>query len=176
VALIKLTGKEIAKTMKYIEDTWHQFSNEFPSDFTFLDKNFDELYKKDQQQNMLIKILSWISIIISCLGLLSIASYITKIRNKEIVIRKVYGAPVRKITFMLYREIIALIIISSIIAVPLACWFTEKLLSNFAYKAGFSAGLIILTVVCIILLTITIVSYHSIRASYSNPARFLKTE
>jgi putative ABC transport system permease protein len=175
-ALIRVSGKEMTKTMQYIQNTWHKFSEDFPSDFTFLDNNYAELYKKDQQQNMLIKVLSWISIIISCMGLLSIASYITKIRNKEIVIRKVYGAPVGRITLMLYREITLLVAVSAIISIPLAYWLTEKLLNNFAYKAGFSAGLALLTVTGVILLTIVIVSWHSIKASYSDPAKFLKTE
>lgn len=175
-ALIKVSGKEMSETLKYIESTWHKFAEDFPSDFTFLDKNYVELYKKDQQQNMLVKVLSLISIVISCIGLLSIASYITKIRNKEIVIRKVYGAPVRKITFMLYREITLLVAVSAIISIPLSYWLTEKLLNNFAYKAGFNPFLALITVTGVILLTISIVSWHSIKASYSNPARFLKME
>ena len=133
-----MTGKDFIKTMKYIETTWKELSDEFPTDYSFIDRNFDLLYKKDQQQNRLVKIFSWICILISILGLLSLSSYITRSRTKEIAIRKVYGATVNNVILMLYREILVLVLIAALVAVPVSYWLTGKLLNNFAYRAGFS--------------------------------------
>jgi putative ABC transport system permease protein len=174
--MIRMAGDNIVSTMKYIEDTWNQVGEEFPADYSFMDRNFDLLYKKDQQQNMLVKAFSWICIIISCLGLLSLSSYITKRRTKEIVVRKVYGASVRSITMMLYREILIIVLIAAIIASPLAYWLTEKLLNNFAYKAGFNIYIILITIAGTIFLALGTVSFHSLKASRSDPAISLKYE
>jgi putative ABC transport system permease protein len=174
--LIRMTGKNTIETMKYIETAWNELADEFPSDFSFLDRNFDLLYKKDQQQNMLVKAFSWICILISCLGLLSLSSYITENRTKEIAIRKVYGASINTISLILYREILILVLIAAIVASPLAYWLTEKFLNDFAYKAGFSFNILLITVAGIILLALGTVSYHSLKASYSDPAKSLKYE
>jgi putative ABC transport system permease protein len=174
--LVKISGNNVPGTMKFIEKTWNELSTGFPTDYSFLDKNFDKLYKKDLQQNMLIKIFSWICIFVSFLGLLSLSAYITKNRTREIAIRKVYGASAVKVTLMLFREILMLVIIASVIASPLAYWLTSKLLDNFAYKVGFSLNIFLYTISGAILLAVGTVSYHSFKASYLNPAQFLKYE
>jgi len=174
--LVKMTGQDLIKTMKYIETAWKELSDEFPSDYSFIDRNFDMLYKKDQQQNRLVKIFSWICILISVLGLLSLSSYITKTRTKEIAIRKVYGASVKNVVLMLYREVLILVLIAALIAAPLSYWLTGKLLNAFAYRAGFSIKTALVTVAGAIVLALGTVTYHSLKASYTNPARSLKYE
>jgi putative ABC transport system permease protein len=174
--LVKINGNDVPATIKFIEKTWNELSTNFPTDYSFLDKNFDKLYKKDLQQNMLVKIFSWICIFVSFLGLLSLSSYITKNRTREIAIRKVYGASAVEVTLMLFREILMLVIIASVIASPLAYWLTSMLLDNFAYKAGFSLNIFLYTIAGAILLAIGTVSYHSFKASYMNPAESLKYE
>jgi len=174
--LVKMTGQDLMKTMKYIETTWKEFSDEFPSDYSFIDRNFDMLYKKDQQQNRLVKIFSWICILISVLGLLSLSSYITKTKTKEIAIRKVYGASFKNVVLMLYREILILVLVAAIIAAPLSYWLTGKLLNAFAYRVGFSIKTALITVAGAIILALGTVTYHSLKASYTNPAKSLKYE
>jgi putative ABC transport system permease protein len=134
------------------------------------------LYKKDQQQNRLVKILSWICILISILGLVSLSSYITRSRTKEIAVRKVYGASIRDLVMMLYREILVLVIIGSLIAIPLSYWLTNKLLHSFAYRAEFSIGTALVTMAGAIVLSLGTVTYHSLKVSLINPARTLKYE
>lgn len=175
-ALIKMNGKNIAQTMNFIKETWNSMSTEFPTDYKFLDEKFDELYKKDRQQNVLIRAFSWICILISCLGLLSLSSYITGKRTKEIVLRKLLGASVIRITFMLYREILILLFIASVIAIPLAYWLSSMLLHDFVYRAEFSIYVYLITLAGAIFLAVGTVSYHSLKASNSNPAQILQFE
>lgn len=174
--LIRMDKTETASTMKFIENTWKEFGAEFPIDYSFLDRNFDQLYKKDQQQNSLIKIFSWICILISFLGLFTLASYLTKNRTREIAIRKVYGAQAAGVTFMLLREILVLTVIASVIAAPLSYWLAGKLLGSFAYRAPFSIGVLLSAIAGAIVVSLATVSYHSIKASLANPAGSLKYE
>lgn len=174
--LVKMTGRDFIKTMKYIETTWKELSDEFPTDYSFIDRNFDLLYKKDLQQNRLVKIFSWVCILISILGLLSLSSYITRSRTKEIAIRKVYGATVKNVLLMLYREILVLVLIAALVAAPVSYWLTGKLLNNFAYRADFSINTALITVAGAIIIALGTVTFHSLKASYTNPARSLKYE
>ena len=174
--LVKMNGKDVVSTMRFIENTWKEFGAEYPLDYSFLDKNYDKLYKKDKQQNSLIKIFSLICILISFLGLLTLASYITKNRTREIAIRKVYGSSPSEVTYMLYREILILTLVAAVVATPLACWLSGKLLESFAYKAGFSFGIILTTTAGAMLVSLATVSFHSIKASFTNPADSLKYE
>ena len=174
--LVKMNGKDVVSTMRFIENTWKEFGAEFPLDYSFLDKNYDKLYKKDKQQNSLIKIFSRVCILISFLGLLTLASYITKNRTREIAIRKVYGSSPTEVTYMLYREILILTLVAAVIATPLAYWLSDRLLESFAYKAGFSFGIILTTTAGAMLVSLATVSFHSIKASFTNPANSLKYE
>jgi putative ABC transport system permease protein len=174
--LIRLKGTNMTETLKYIETTWNSTGSEFPTDYTFLDENFKLLYLKDQQQNMLVRIFSWICIMISCLGLLSLSSYIMSNRTKEIMIRKVMGASVNRITLLLYREILTLVLIAVVIASPLSYWLSQKLLNNFAYKVGIKPDIFLIALVGAIILALGTVSYHSLKVAFSNPAEYLKYE
>jgi putative ABC transport system permease protein len=174
--LVKLDGNNMKKNMSYIEELWNEYSDEFPTDYTFLDKNYEMLYKKDNQQNMLVKIFSWICILISVMGLISLASYITKNRTREIAIRKIYGASAGLITKMLFKEILVLVLVSSVIASPLAYFFAEKVLNNFAYKAPLNINIFLITVAGALVLVLGTVSYHSLKAAWMNPARSLRYE
>jgi putative ABC transport system permease protein len=174
--LLKLDGNNIENTVYYIEEIWQEYSDEFPTDYTFLDKNFDMLYKKDRQQNMLIKTFSWICILISILGLIGLASYITKNRTREIAIRKVYGASAGNILLRLYREIIVLVIMSAIIVTPVAYMLTKKVMNNFAYREEPDIYIFLLTITGAVIISLGVVSYHSLKASLMNPALSLKYE
>ena len=174
--LVKINGKEVVQGMKRIEKTWNAMGTEFPSDYRFLDENFNQLYKKDRQQNSLIKTFSWICILISCLGLLSLASYIAGSRTKEIVVRKVLGASVYKLTLMIYKETLVLVMISMLIASPLAYLITDRLLRDFAYRAPVHIQVFLITWLGSILVALGTVSYHSLKTARTDPARSLKFE
>jgi putative ABC transport system permease protein len=174
--LVRMSGKDVAGIIRFIENTWKEFGVEFPLNYSFLDRNFDQLYRKDQQQNSLIKIFSWICVMISFLGLLTLASYITKNRTREIAIRKVYGASPSEVVYMLYREIILLTLVASVIAAPLAYWGTGKLLESFAYRAEFSIGIILVTMAGAVVVALATVSFHALKASFLNPSNSLKYE
>jgi putative ABC transport system permease protein len=174
--IVRLSGQEMIQGIKDIETTWNAMGGEFPSDYRFLDEDFDRLYKKDRQQNRLIRTFSWVCILISCLGLLSLSSYITSNRTKEIVVRKVLGASMYRLTLMIYKETLILVMISTLFAFPLAYWITNKLLQNFAYRAPVNLSVFLITMLGAILVALGTVSYHSIKAAHSDPARSLKFE
>ncbi len=174
--MVRLNGLEMVESMKYLESTWNRIGGEFPTDYRFLDENFEDLYRKDTQQNSLIKIFSWICILISCLGLLSLSSYITGSRTKEMVVRKVLGASMFRLTLMIYRETLVLVLVSMALASPLAFWLTDKLLRDFAYRSPLSIHVFLITLGGAILIALATVSYHSIKTARSDPAESLKFE
>jgi len=173
---LKIKMNDISEILKYIKNKWVNFESEFPLDYVFLDDTFNNLYQSEQRLNLIFIFFASIAVIIACLGLLGLASFIVERRFREIGIRKVLGSSVSEISWLFFKEFLALILISFIVSSPIALFFMKKWLDNFAYRTDidfwicFEAGL--LTIV----ITIFTVGYQVIRASIINPAEVLKYE
>jgi len=174
--LMKIDTHNIPETVQYIKKTWNTFTEQQPFEFSFLDDDFGKLYRADEQTGKMFGVFAALAILIACLGLFGLISFSTEQRVKEIGVRKVLGASVPQIMFLLSKEVFVLIIIAIIIASPIAFHFMSLWLQNFAYRINIgwwiflSAGGLGLAVA---LLT---VSYQSIKAALSNPVESLRYE
>jgi ABC-type antimicrobial peptide transport system permease subunit len=114
--------------------------------------------------------------LISCLGLFGLAAFTAQRRNKEIGIRKVLGAKVSTVVFMLSKDFLKLVLVAILIAFPLAWWVTTQWLKGFAYRINIGAGVFVIAGLLIILITFVTISFQSIKAALANPVKSLKTE
>ena len=159
-----------------IEKTWHRLNPNEPFEYSFLDQDFQKNYDADSRLSSLVKYFTIIAILISCLGLFGLAAFSAERRTKEIGVRKVLGASVSNIVSLLSKEFLRLVIIAIVIASPIAWWFMNKWLQDFAYRIQIGwmvfaiAGI---TAICIALFTI---SFQAIKAAVANPLKSLRTE
>jgi putative ABC transport system permease protein len=145
-------------------------------EYSFMDSDFDGLYRAEQRMGQLSILFSTLAILIACLGLFGLAAYAAEQRTSEIGIRKILGASVPDIVGLLSRDFGRLIVLSILIATPLAWLGTEKWLQNFAYRTTISPWLFILAACIVILIAAATTIVQSIRAALANPVKSLKTE
>lgn len=145
-------------------------------EYSFYDEELSQLYKREELTQNIIISFALLTIFISCLGLMGLVNLTVSQRTKEIGIRKVLGASVSSITFLLSRDFLKLVFVAIIIASPIAYYFMDKWLSNFAFKVEIEWWIFVLSGVFIIAIALLTVSYQSIKAALMNPVKSLKTE
>ena len=145
-------------------------------EFNFLDERIADFYKAEQKEGTIINTASLISIFIACLGLFGLASYSAQQRIKEIGIRKVLGASVSEITFLFSGNFIKLVIISAVIALPLAFYFMQKWLNGFAYRVELGLAEVLISCLAALSISLITISYQAIKAAKSNPINSIRAE
>jgi putative ABC transport system permease protein len=173
---VKIQGGNLEAGVAELDLAWKQYEPRVPMNYSFLDADFGKVYESEMKMANLLQVLTGISILIACLGLFGLTAYTTELRNKEIGIRKVFGATMSEIFLMLSASYLKLILISMLIAVPLALVFMQRWLADFAYKTGIEIWVIVAAIVAsfgLALATIFFQTYKSIRA---NPVKALKSE
>lgn len=173
---IKINSEDVPGTIQNIKSAWTNVSPALPFDYYFLDDSFDNLYKFEQRIQEIFFYFSCIAIVIALLGLFSLASFSVEQRVKEVGIRKVLGASEFQVVYMLSREIIALVIISAFIAVPLALFIVRMWLQNYAFRIQISPLVFMLASLGTLAIALMTVSYQTIRAARTNPVEVLKYE
>ena len=173
---IKMRMANLPNTIASIRSNWNKLIPNRPFEYFFLDEFFDRQYRSEARFGNLFVNFAILAILISCLGLLGLASYVTLQRTREISIRKVLGASVSGLVSLLTRDFIKLVLVALFISIPFGWWIMNKWLQSFAYRIhirweifGF-AGLIVIGVA---LLT---VSFQAVKAAVADPARNLRTE
>ncbi|HEV8506125.1 MAG TPA: FtsX-like permease family protein, partial [Chitinophagaceae bacterium] len=173
---IKLNTLHLNEVTKKIEAAWNQFFPEYVYTPTFMDDRINDFYKQENQLSLLYKFFAAIAILISCLGLYGLVSFMAAQRTKEVGIRKVLGASVANIIYMFSKEFTILILVAFSIAVPVAYYMMHNWLENFAFRINITVWVFILAVVCSVVIAWITVGYKSIRAAMSNPVKSLRTE
>lgn len=172
----KINIKDVSALVNQIEAKWKSMAPEMPFSYKFLDQSFDQMYRAEQRVGKVALTFAILTILIACLGLFGLVTYMAEQRTKEIGIRKVLGASVPNIVSLLSSEFLVLVVISVLIASPIAYYAMSQWLTEFAYRIEiswwmfFTAGVL---AVCIALLT---VSSQAIRAALMNPVNSLKSE
>ena len=174
--IVRIKTGRAAQVIETLEEKWKQIHPGYPFVYSFLDREFDRFYDSDRKQNQLIDIFSFMCIVISCLGLLGLTSFNTSRRIKEVAIRKIHGASATRIVLMLFKEILYLMLMASILAIPLALAFIHMWLRNFAYRADFNVLVFIATAVAALLIAFLTAGYHCMRVARANPVDALKYE
>jgi putative ABC transport system permease protein len=173
---VRISAENIRETMQFIENTWKNFAGNQAFEYFFFDEEFGRLYASEQQTEKIITIFSVLAIFIACLGLFGLASFSAEKRTKEIGVRKVMGATVSNLVFLLFKETVKLIAISNIITLPIIYYVMHNWLQNFAYRITIGAGVLILTVFLAFLIAILTVSYQALKAALMNPTNALRYE
>jgi putative ABC transport system permease protein len=173
---IKVSANQLPATISAIEKKWNTLIPARPFSYYFLDEFFDRQYQSEQRFGKLFLNFAVLAIIISCLGLLGLASYSTMQRTREIGIRKVLGASVPNIVNLLTRDFLQLVGIAIIVASPIA-WFTmHGWLQDFAYRVSISWWIFAVAALTATTIAIVTVSFQAIKAAVSNPVKSLRTE
>lgn len=169
------TGKE-SETLTKIENLYKKFNPGYLFDYKFLDDEYQAQYVSEQRVSILSRYFAGLAILISCLGLFGLAAFNAEVRTKEIGIRKVLGASISSVMFLLSKDFLQLVIIAVIIAFPLAWWAMNSWLNNFAYKIPIGANVFLVAFFSILVITLFTVSFQAIKAALANPIKSLRTE
>ncbi|MES2265991.1 MAG: ABC transporter permease [Bacteroidota bacterium] len=173
---VQVNTADIAGLIGQIKSKWQSVSPNMPFQYSFMDEEFDATYRTEQRIGKIFVSFTTMAIIIACLGLFGLAAYAAEQRTKEIGIRKVLGASVSIIVGMLSKDFIKLVIISIVIASPLAWLAGRYWLSGFAYRDGIKWWIIASAGAGAMLIAFITISFQSIKAALVNPVRSLKSE
>ena len=173
---IKVQSENLEETVASIEKQWAAQFDDTPFRYSFMDDNFDKLYRKEDKFGKTIEYFSVLAIFIACLGLLGLSSFTTESRRKEIAIRKVNGATTLGLVGLLTKDFSMLVGIAFVIAVPAAYYLSTLWLSNFAYKTDIGISIFIIAGILSLVLAVITVSYHTIKAALTNPVNSLRYE
>ncbi len=159
-----------------VEKIWKEQSGNEPFEYTFLDENFDELFRSEQRMSNVFSVFSGLAIFIACLGLFALAAFTAEQRTKEIGIRKAMGANVGELTFLLSKEFSKLVLIAFLPAAALAWYFSDNWLDGFAYRIEMSPVIFIGSGLVAIIIAWLTVSFQSFMAANTSPTKSLKYE
>jgi putative ABC transport system permease protein len=173
---VRINGGKAPQALAHIQAAWAKINPGQTFEYEFLDDHFEELYRADQQVSEIVGVLAGLAIIISCLGLFGLASYAAERRIKEIGIRKVLGASVQSVVKLLSGHFLKLVLISNLIAWPLAWFALSKWLQDFAYRIDISWWVFVLAGIAALLIALLTVSFQAIKAALMNPVKSLRSE
>jgi putative ABC transport system permease protein len=162
--------------MRFVRDKWDDHFPGVPFEYSFLDESFDRVYRYEDRMGKLLGIITTLGLVIACLGLFGLASFFAQFRKKEIGIRKVLGASTSDIVAMLSKKFVLLILISIVVASPLAWFSMNKWLQDFAYRIHMSPAAFLLAAGGALVLAVATVSMQGIRAAVANPSQSLRNE
>jgi len=173
---LKVQGENLPETLAFMERTWKQFVPEIPFSFSFVAENLNQLYREEMRVGQLVGTFALLAILVACLGLFGLAAFTAEQRTKEIGVRKVLGASVKSIIFLLSKEFAKLVLIANVIAWPVAYFAVGDWLQNFEYRVDLSWWVFVLAGVTALLIALGTVGYQAVRAAVSNPIEALRYE
>ena len=173
---VKVESDKVSEVLEYMKQTFAEFSPGFPFDYYFLDDAFDQLYQKETVFGTLMSYFTLLALLIACLGLLGLSALIVQNRTKEIGVRKVLGASIANIVFMLNKDFTRLVLFAFVVATPIGYLIFASWLENFAYRITLGWDTFLLAGATAIVLAWLTVSYQSVKAATANPVESLKHE
>ncbi len=173
---VKIGNGNLKETIEHIENTWSSLAERTPLNYYFVDQWFYDQYKKENQLLKISTIYSIISIILCGLGLFSLTALLLQQRTKEISIRKVLGAPITSILSLINKQFVLIILVSFLLAAPIAYWLLNQWLDQFVYSISVNLLPFVFSGLVVLIVSIGIVSILSIRTANVNPSKNLRTE
>jgi putative ABC transport system permease protein len=174
--VVKVQAGKEKQAIGQLQQAYNRFNPGFSFDYSFLDKDYQNIYVAERRVSILSRYFAGLAVLISCLGLFGLAAFTAQRRSKEIGIRKVLGASVSNVVLLLSKDFLQLVLVSLVIAFPLAWWILTQWLNGFAYRISIGIGVFIVAGMLITLITICTISFQSIKAALANPVRSLKAE
>ena len=169
-------GQDYKAALAKVEATIKKYNPVYPFEFQFANKSFEELFFNENLIGKLAGLFAGLAIFISCLGLFGLSAYTAERRTKEIGIRKVLGATVQSLSALLSKEFVRLVIISCLLAFPLAWFCMQQWLQGYEYRIAISWWMFVLPALLAIAITIATVSFQALKASLMDPVKSLKAE
>ena len=163
-------------TIQALEKISRQLNPAFPFTYNFLDQDIANLYQSEQRMGHIFNVFAVLAIFISCLGLYGLSAFMAEQRTKEIGVRKVLGASVWDIVYLLSKNFTKLLVLAMVIAVPLAWWAMHSWLAGFAYRIGVNWMILLAACLTALLIAGLTVSYESVKAAVANPVKALRRE
>ena len=176
IVYVKLGGNNTEQTLSFIENTWKEVFPDQPYSYTFLKERFNRQFEADEKRGLIFTMFTILAILIACMGLFGLASYMVEQRTKEVGIRKVFGASEGVVVRLISRDFLLLVGISIVIALPVAFYFMSNWLENYVYRTNISIPLLILAALLTIGITFITISYKAYQAAVTNPASSIRTE
>jgi predicted permease len=176
VILVRIKGGQIPEALALLEEAWKEMEVDYPFEFGFLDQSVDNQYRNETQISQIINIFTFLGLFISCMGLFGLSTFMTEQRTKEIGIRKVLGASVSQILFMLSTDFAKWVALASLIAWPSAYFILRKWLGEFAYRVDIGIEIFLLSTVFALLFALLAVGYQAMKAATQNPVGALRYE
>jgi ABC-type antimicrobial peptide transport system permease subunit len=174
VMLVRLAPGDIPSSIKAVEKTWNQVVPEYPLDYTFLDEDYNNMYRSQIRLTGLLKYFTILAVIIACLGLYGLSSFSAERRTNEVGIRKVMGAGSFSVMRTMAGEFLIPVLISIAIAFPVGWLISGKLLKQFAYRIDLDLSVFVTIATGAIFIALLTVSFHAYKATRVNPAQSIK--
>ncbi len=173
---LKISSRNMKDTLSFVESKFKGFAPHSPFNYNFMDEEIAEMYMEEDRLGTLINSFSVLAVFIACLGLLGLASSAINRRTKEIGVRKVLGASVPSIFILLVKDFTKLVLIANIIAWPIAFYAMNQWLQNFVYRINLGWWLFAVSALGALMLAVLTVSFHTLKASSTNPSDSLRYE
>lgn len=173
---LRLKTTDLPSTMKNIEATWKSVVGDAPFKAAFIEDDFNALYQSEQNMRSVLSAFTFLSVLVACLGLFGLAAFTIRQRYREIGIRKVLGSSVSGIVQLLSKDFLKLVIVSILIAVPVAWYATHKWLQDFAYRVSINWWVFLIAGALAVIIAFATVSFQAIRAALANPVKSIRTE
>lgn len=173
---VRLRPGNATEAVAAVQQIWDEMVPQRPFSYSFLDQDYQKLYENEQRMAQVFSVFAVLALLIACLGLFGLASYVAVQRTKEIGIRKVMGASVYGIVFLLTREFARLVLIAFVLATPLAYLVMSRWLEDFAYRIEIGPDLFLLAGSLAVLIALLTVSYQAVRAAMADPVKSLRYE
>ena len=168
--------KSVSENLKLIENVFIEHFPDIPFQYDFVDEQYAEKFQSEERIASLASVFTGLAILISCLGLFGLTSFVAEQRTKEIGVRKVLGATVYNVWKMLSKDFVVLVVLSCVIAVPITHYFMTSWLEDYEYRVDLSWWVFALAIICSVLITLLTVSFQAIKAAKANPIRSLRME
>jgi len=174
--LVKISSQVTSDVLSNLRKTWDSMSAGLPFEFTFLDDKVNSLYQNDNRASSIVTLFSCLAIFVSCLGLFGLAAFVAEQRTKEIGVRKVLGASLSHIMWLLTGQFVRWVIVANLIAWPVGYWVMNRWLQGFAFRASLSFWIFLTSGLVALAIAALTVSSQVIKAALANPAVSLKYE
>ena len=162
--------------ISYVENVWSEFAPDQPFEYSFLEDDLNAMYNSEEELSQIVIYFALLAVLIACLGLFGLASFSAEQRIKEVGVRKVLGASIPQVLYLLTRDFMLLIIIAFVIAAPGAYYLSNWWLQNFAFSVDVSVLTFILSGLMAMLVALLTVGYKTYKAARSNPVKALRFE
>ena len=172
----KVSTEDLPRTIAFLQEKWTAFDPAHPMEYFFVDEHFNEQYRAEEKMLTVFGYFTALTILIACLGLFGLISYMAEHRTKEIGIRKVLGGSVSDIVLLLTKDFAVLVLVAIVVATPIAWWGMHKWLEDFAYRTQLSWWVFALAGLAGLLFAMLTVSMQAIKAALLDPVKALRTE